>query len=290
MKTAERYRAEQMVCAQQQDQAAPRHICVAFDEEGIWDDEIRDGAAHNPVGDPTLRELILRRRHNVNLEDFELKAQEKRILELLVACSLLNLDTSHWIRLGLDMDKISVHVEKTASDLLTRWKPHITCSLQTVDDEDDENSVVLSFGLLLMEMEANRAVEPTERDKDWDSRGGISQDSMLRRILEEWADDVEDDYKDIATSCLLFRQLAERFYDPLLTQDTKRTGAIYKYILAPLLRLVTRKFRKLPQLFSNIPKSAWSHSASINHSFGQPTSTSDLVLFDGCEVTLPTQQ
>jgi hypothetical protein len=270
----------------------PRHTCITFDQEGIWDDDIQNGEAKSPAPterDPTLHELILRTRHNHNLEILELTAQEKRIIELLVANSLFNLDTSHWIRTGLDIDKISVRVVKTASDLLARWKPHIACSLPTSDDEDDENAAVLSFGLLLMEMEADRAAEVKEEDKDWDN-GGVSRDSILKRILGEWADNVEDDYKDIATACLLFRQLSEKFYDPQLRQDTKRTGAIYKYILAPLFRVVAGKFRKTRELFPGVPQSVWNRSVLNDHILGRHTSAPDLTLFDGCEVAKHTPQ
>lgn len=258
----------------------------------MWDDEIQDGEAFNaPISDRnlTLHELIFPIQQDLNPEVFKLKAQEKKTLELLIACSLLNLDASHWVRSGLDIDKISVRVAKEASNLLLRWKPHITSALQATENEDDENVAVLSFGLLIMEMEANRVAKPNKEDENW-GREGISRDSILRRILGEWADDVEDDYKDIATSCLLFRQLADRFYDPLLTQDMKRTGAIYKYIIAPLFRLAIRKFRKSQELFPGIPKSAYSRSASNHHNLGHPTTSSDMILFDGSEVALPNQQ
>lgn len=215
--------------------------------------------------------------------------QEKKSLELLVACSLLNLDTSHWIRLGFDVDKISVRVLREASNLSDRWKPHITSFLQMADDDDDENAAVISFGLLIMQMEANRIAKPTVEDQNWD-RDGISRDSLLKRILEEWADDVEDDYKDIATACLLFQQLSERFYDPLLAPETHRTGAIYKYILAPLFRLVIRQFRKSRDLFPGIPKSAYSRSVTVDNNLRTQRLGSDMILFDGSEVALPTHQ
>lgn len=213
-------------------------------------------------------------------------AQEKKILELLIGCSLFNLDASHWIRLGLDTARISVRVAREASDLLARWKPYITCPLRSMEDEDDENAAVLSFGLLLMEMEANQLAEPKKEDEIWGG-SGISRDSMLKRILRDWADNVDDDYKDIATACLLFRQLSERFYDPLLTQDTKRTGAIYKYILAPLFRLVTPRFRKSLQLFAGIPNSVRSRAGAGNESSRLSTSASHLTLFDGSEPADP---
>ncbi|KAI2615063.1 hypothetical protein GGR54DRAFT_632365 [Hypoxylon sp. NC1633] len=288
---AQRNRTEQIVCVQQRDQAAPRHTLIAFDEEGMWNDKIQDGEPYNPSisdRDLTLHELIFPTHQDANPEALKLKAQEKKTLEFLVACSLLNLDTSHWVRLGLDIDRISVRLAREASNLL-RWKPHITSSLQTVDGEDDENAAVLSFGLLIMEIEANRVAKPKEEDKDWD-RDGFSRDSILKRILGEWADDVEDNYKNIATACLLFRQLSERFYDPLLTQDTKRTGAIYKYILAPLFRLVTGRFHKIRDLFPGIPESTYSRLPSSDHNLGHPTSTSDMIIFDGSGAAIPTQQ
>jgi len=108
----------------------------------------------------------------------------------------------------------------------------------------------------------------------------------VRRILKEWAGDVEDDYRDIATECLRFQQLSKKFYDPSLTQGAQRTGAMYRHILAPLYRLVTRKFRTVSELFSGIPESARSHSVSGPH-LGRSACRSALVLFDGREATPP---
>ena len=81
--------------------------------------------------------------------------QEMKFLELLVACSLLNLDQSHWIRFGLDVDKISVRVLREASNILSRWKPHTNSFLQMADDDDDENAAVVSFDLPIMQIAAN---------------------------------------------------------------------------------------------------------------------------------------
>jgi hypothetical protein len=47
-------------------------------------------------------------------------------------------------------------------------------------------------------------------------------DCVLKRILKEWAGDVEDDYRDIATECLRFQQLSKKFYDPSLTQGAQQ--------------------------------------------------------------------
>ncbi|KAF4440432.1 extracellular serine protease [Fusarium austroafricanum] len=289
---AQCHRSEHIVCSHHRDHAAPGIICLGFDQNGFWDDnESQDSEAYTTVfraQNPTLQDLILRSRYEGSLETLELKKQDKQILELVFACSLLNLDTSHWIRAGLDIDKISVHVAET-SDLLARWKPYITCPLQREDEEEDENTAVLSFGLLLMEMEANKTAKTAETDKNWDE-SGFSRDSKLRRILGEWAADVDDGYKDIATACLLFRQLSEQFYDPGLEHKMKRTGAMYKYILAPLSRLVIPKFRQFRELFTSIPKSAQNRSVTGNHNPVQPTSTTTLTLFDGSEVAPPTQR
>ncbi|KAK8877654.1 subtilisin-like protein [Apiospora arundinis] len=280
------------VCYQHLNQAVPRQTRLAFGQEGLWDDWDHDGDVYSSPysgSDPTLRELIMGKRHDTSLEVFKLKAKEKRTLELLIACSLLNLSMSHWIREGLDTDKISVRKTNGASDFLARWKPHIACPLQTAEDEFDEDRAVLSFGILLMEMEAGQAAEATESEMDWDG-SEISKDILLKRILDEWSDDVEDDYREIASACLFFSQLSEKFYDPHLEQETMRTGAIYKYILAPLFRVVTQKFRESLQLFTGIPKPAWSRSISSNDSVRQYESTTSLKLFDGSTAASPTQQ
>lgn len=263
---------------------------VAFNQDAIWDDENHDtetSCLPESMTDPTLHELLFPKHHNSSSYLAELEQRDRRVVELLIACSLLNLDKSRWVKLGFTVDTVSLRVTDTLNSL-ERWKPHVSCSLASLDGEDDENVAVLSFGLLLMEMEAKRLAKPEEEDTEWGS-DRPSRDSMLKRVLEEWTGNVDDGYKDIATACLLFRQLSEKFYDPLLEQEQRRTAAMYKYILAPLYRLVTSSFRASSELFGEFPRSAPSPSLPAPRT-GQPASSSGLELFDGKETTTPDPQ
>lgn len=278
---------EHLACANLKRLTTSQQMHIAFNQDAIWDDENHDTEASHlseSVTDPTLHELLLPRCHNSNSDVAEFEQRDRRVVELLIAYSLLNLDNSRWVKLGLTVDTVSLRVTETLNSL-ERWKPHVSCSLASLDGKDDENVAVLSFGLLLMEMEAKRLAEPKEEDAEWGS-DRPSRDSMLKRVLEEWTGYVEDGYKDIATACLLFRQLSEKFYDPSLTQEKRRAAAMYRYILAPLYRLVTSGFRAASELFGELPRSAPSPSIPAPRT-GQLASSSGLELFDGKEMTTP---
>lgn len=98
-------------------------------------------------------------------------------------------------------------------------------------------------------MEAKRKALPTDEDKDWVT-GLPSKDSMLKRVLTDWKRKLEDGYQQIGRACLLFRELAEKFYHPALAEDMKCTAAIYRYILVPLHQLSPRDTAAL--LYSSI--------------------------------------
>ena len=128
-------------------------------------------------------------------------------------------------------------------------------------------------------MEVKEKAKPTENDTDWDTRVP-SQSSILHRVLtKDWKKKLDDGYKQIGMACLQFRELAEKFYDPALRGDMKRTAAIYKYILAPLYQLILQRYnsaslhsKAFPDPFKNpsAPYSRWSG----------PGRGSGLVLFD----------
>lgn len=202
--------------------------------------------------------------------------EDQKIVEFLIACSLLNVNASVWLRSDLNIKNIFV---LPTPGLDRRWKPHVACSLEPVDPKDEDYDVILSFGLLLMEIEAKRFARPKAVDKDWET-DLYSKDSMLKRILQEWSREVGDGYIQVATACLRFRELSARFYDPTLTQNMKETAAIYRYILAPLYRIITQQHSKISALFRSFPSPLQSSSATQSRLRRQATSSSRWHLFD----------
>jgi len=231
----------------------------------------------------SLRDLLLPSRADDDYESDsesevpEFVEEDQKIVELLVASSLLNLNASAWLSADLTMKNILILATPA---LERRWKPHVTCSLKPADSENEVHDAILSFGLLLMEIEAKKLVRPKPVDQDWET-GLTSKDSMLKRILEEWNRAVGDGYRHVATACLRFRELSARFYDPALTQDMKNIAAIYKYILAPLHRLITHQHSRISALFNGLPNSPQNYSITQSQHLGKPTSRLGLILFDG---------
>jgi hypothetical protein len=266
------------------------NIHLAFDHEGMWLDtgpEKSVGTMSVPAAAPSLWELLARGSsdspmHEVDNSGFD--PEDRKIVELLLACSLLHLNTSHWLQLGWNTDNILIYpMEPNAQNPLKRWRPFISCALDSsssATDEPEDIRDVLSFGLLIMEMEAKLKVSPTDAPKDWDT-GLISTDSMLNWALTDskWKGKVEDGYKRIAKACLDFRERVDKFYDPDLPKDMKRTAALYRYIIAPLHELITQRFSSASLCSQDFPdpsKSASSlYGRGLSHSCG-----SGLVLFD----------
>lgn len=225
-------------------------------------------------------------RHNASLKVLKLKAQDKIELELLIACSLLSLDNSHWTRLGFDIDKVSLQAPKKAS---AYWKPHLTCSLPVLRGQDDINYAVFSFGVLLMEIEAGEVAEREVTDKVW--RCNVTPpDSILERILNEWKRNVDKKYRKIATACLHFPRYCATFYDPEINESRNRIAAIYKYIVAPLFRLVAERFDDSLDRFNGFPSSAIANLISKDYTFGSPTFDTGIALFDGSGAASPTPE
>lgn len=269
----------------EQGSAVLRNIKIAFDSGDMWDD-----AGHGvPVESifvpdtlPTLRDLVLPRSDSLPASTFEaceFEPEDQKIVELLLACSLFHLNANNWLRGGWDMDNVLILATPRAQDPLKRWRPHIACSLESsLEFRVDDNNDILSFGLLMMEIEAKRKVKPEDEDKDWVT-GLPSKDSMLKRALADWKRRLEDGYQQIGRACLRFRELAERIYHPALTEDMKRTAAIYRYILVPLYQLIAQRYCSASLLFKGFPRPPESSLAPY-HRPSQPSWGSQLILFD----------
>lgn len=265
-----------------------RTLQLTFNHEGMWADvghEIPSESILVPEVSSSLCKLVVPGSEGITIFEDE----DHKIVELLFACSLLHLNTSHWLQAGWDMESILIHAGLPRSqNPLQRWKPYITCSLESsYVVRHDDNQDILSLGLLIIEMEAKQRVEPTENDKDWVS-GELSRDSMLKRAMTDskWGDKLSPGYKQIIEACLRFRELLGKFYDPVLTADMRRTAAIYKYILAPLHQVITQtpRFSRTSLCSYGLPDPPDSSLATNHRRSGQKYG-SDLVLFDDSSST-----
>jgi hypothetical protein len=283
------------ICAlSESDEAVPRNLQLAFDLEGVWDDAGHESPSAIPLpgASSSLCKLVISGpagHPTLQYEGCEFEPEDCKMVELLLSCSLLHLNTSDWLQADWDMESIHIYPAlPRAQDPLKRWNPYITCSLESPSSpfvRRDEHQDILSFGLLIMQMEAKLKIEPTENDNDWET-GEPSRDSMLKRVLTDssWRGKVEDGYKQIVMACLHFRELLEKFYHPRLTADMKRTAAIYKYILAPMHNLVTQKFGSTSLYSYGFPPPPEISSARHICRSDQ-AHTSEMVLFDDSSTT-----
>ncbi|KAM0521322.1 hypothetical protein ACHAPE_002802 [Trichoderma viride] len=284
MKNAENCQAEQLLCAQHQGLATTRFDDTGKEQEVAYDNRTQDDEIYNAPLGPTLRDLTIRPGLRENPQHPELRPHHKTELQFLIACSLLNLDGSHWIQSGLHGNNISLCAAQRTSDFLEFWEPYTTCILSVLCTEEDENLAILSFGLLLMETEAGKIASQIETGGNYNYNA-----ETLRRILERTLKEAEGvgvSYKNIADACLHFSTHLETFYDPLLDgydRRTKRAGAIYKYIVAPLFRLCIQKFQivgnSLPRT-NGFPLSALSYSASKNDTSSSRRPVTNAAFFD----------
>ncbi|KAK8116357.1 hypothetical protein PG984_012859 [Apiospora sp. TS-2023a] len=236
-------------------------IHIAFNSEDMWYDEDHTlDTVHDTdlVSFHTIHDLLRPVSNHDNDDDDDSNSEpevqkfveeDQKIVELLVASSLLKLNASAW--LGVELSINNVFLVPTSA-LHLRWKPHVTCSLESADCKEDTHDAILSFGLFLMEMEKKQAVRPKAADKDWET-GRFSKDSMLKRIIKEWSRSVGDGYRDVAMACLRFRELSARFHDGGLSRDMYEIAAFYKYILAPLHRINIRQYSNISSMFGDFP-------------------------------------
>ncbi|QKX64567.1 uncharacterized protein TRUGW13939_11742 [Talaromyces rugulosus] len=236
---------------QQYGAANPKTMHLAFSNDHLSNGErFKPSIWQGPDLDsiPTLYDLLHPKRNDDD-DTLTSKAdsfvhEDQKFVEFLIAYSLLNLDASAW--LGTDLDVQNIFILATPN-LDRRWKPHVVCSLKNEVLSDKTYDVISSFGILLMEIEAKRSAGLGARNNGWETNLS-PKDAMLNRIVQDWGREVDNRYINVATACLRFRELSETFYDPLLPERMNDIGTFYKYILAPLYRLVTQQHDKISLL------------------------------------------
>jgi hypothetical protein len=135
---------------------------------------------------------------------------------------------------------------------------------------------IAAFGVLVLELEANRKANWTPDDEDW-LLGEKSNHVRLARILKSWEDLVSDDYRRVAKACLEFDSLTESLDHPDIVSERKGHAVIYKCILEPLFHHIMKSFGNLGPLFKGMFGPGRSLTSPMNIS---PSVTAKRVLFD----------
>jgi hypothetical protein len=189
-----------------------------------------------------------------------MRLEDARILETVLACSLLHLYDSPWLQQSWNTDNISIFSRQDARSQLDMWRPHVFCVIgQPPTGNMAEYEDIVAFGILMMEIEAKQKAEPTDLDIDWRTHE-VSSELILDRILLEWRGDVDAGYRKVGQDCLNFRNLVKQFDDLNLAGESGRIAAIYNHIVSPLFKLLRKRFPAASRYFTRLPCSeTYSH-------------------------------
>lgn len=179
----------------------------------------------------------------------------KRILAVILAHSLLQLGEGPWISSKLDSESVLFLFEPVSQKLLDVHRPYVCVSLHPgwyhLENGDGKvkelNQVevnrhalfhhphILALGILLLEIEAGKVMEPAREDCNPDT--GLPNVNTAwttaRRMLEdpEICDNVYQDYRSVIAACLQsnkFLPVDETFDDQIFREK------FYESIVAPL--------------------------------------------------------
>lgn len=221
--------------------------------------------------------------HLLNHKDL-LMLKYRKLVGVLLASSLFQLSNSPWIAQRLGPDTIFVPLPDNRR--LHQWCPQVICTLAPKENINLQSDDIAAFGVLVLELEANRQAPWTEADNEWGSREK-SNLVRLARILRAWEDIVSDDYRGVAKACLEFDILVKGLDHPDILSEQKGLAVIYKCILEPLFRHLLRSFGNLTPLFEGMfgPWRSLAPAMSLS-----PSNTAKRVLFDDESLSTPDDQ
>ena len=179
----------------------------------------------------------------------------RRIVGVLLACSLFKLCGSPWLQLRFERENIFVLPKETSASGLDDWRPHISCYLSPNPSPrslpEDVAEDVAALGVLILELEKSRSAEWTEEDEDYETKTK-SNKIRLFRILNEWKGDIIDDYHRVGCACFQFEKLVESCDNPKIDQGLRNLAVLYKYIVNPLFQKLVTEFGDAGRLFQGI--------------------------------------
>ncbi len=242
---------------------------VSFNSEGMW-------ASNDPTGlDPRSLlgpgELSL---DHYFAESDGLTLKYRKLASVLLAASMFQLSDSPWFQHHLGTE--CIFMPSPDNKRLQQWCPRILCTLVRNSCTGLQSDSIAAFGVLVLELEANRKASWTTDDEDWIT-GEKSNHVRLARVLKTWEDLVSDDYRRVAKACLEFDSLVEGLDHPDIVPERKGLAIIYKCILEPLFRHVTKSFGNLAPIFKGMFGPGRSLTAPMDIS---PSITAKRVLFD----------
>lgn len=214
-------------------------------------------------------------------ERHTLSNMHRKLLGVLLACSLLQLYDTPWIQQQWRRDTLYLPPGRPCEEQLPHWHPQVNCTLSPRASRGIHGDDIAAFGILLMELEANDEAIWSDEDVDWLLQTK-SNHSRLARILRVWKNDVREGYRKIGKACLDFENLVSGINDPMIPRDMSCLAVIYKSILDPLFRYLVDDFGDTRKLFRGIAGPWGNLSATVGLSSSH---ASKRALFDDFETT-----
>ncbi|KAF4432615.1 hypothetical protein FACUT_8303 [Fusarium acutatum] len=187
---------------------------------------------------------------------------------------------SSWIHRHWRHDAIYISQCPQKLQRLDQLQLRMPCTLyEGADKNEYRTEAIASFGVLLLELEANEIANWEDDDKDIEY-GTLSNKVRLGRLLREWQEDVTDDYRNVSWACLDFDRLVNGLDNPKVD---RRDAVMYKCIFEPLFKLLIRDFSKTTSKLFRGVEGPWENilqRSKISPSHFSKTKVSKHILFD----------
>ncbi|UKZ62537.1 uncharacterized protein TrAtP1_003782 [Trichoderma atroviride] len=204
----------------------------------------------------------------------------RKVVGLLLACSLFRLCGSPWIQHGFERESIYLFPHPSPNSILRHWCPHISCNLGPLTSPTSLSEEVAALGVLILELEANRPAGWTDDDEDYETETKSNR-ARLSRILKQWKGDVTNSYYEIGLACLSFDSLVENFEHPDIDKELKKFTILYKCIVNPLFQKLVSDFPVAANLFEG------TSGLAIPAREQKAATSSSVVLYDDSESSEP---
>lgn len=245
----------------------------------IWENAFMNGP--NPsCGLTAFRICDLLKSSTTAMCSEALSLKHRKLLGVLLACSLVELHGTPWVQRQWRRDMIHLHRYPWDINQLHQLCLRIPCTLSHQPSLELDSETISAFGILIMELEANNQAKwDEESDVDLEY-GTLSNQIRLGRVLEEWEDDLTDSYRDIGQACYDFDSHVRTVSTQL--GDERHLAVVHKCIVDPLFKSLITDFSSLYRLFEG-KSGPWNRlSAAITLT---PQKASKRVLFDDHETT-----
>ncbi len=233
-----------------------RTIRGYFNEATVWEDCVVEHALYDLATATTspstldhfLGGLSTQAKRRPNAESRRLDRISRKIVGVLLACSLFQLCGSTWLQHEFEGEKIFILPKDSTTGHLDYWRPHISCVLGPRPGPRSLAEDVAALGVLILELEANLSAGWDDDDEDYDT-GVKSNKTRLSRILSQWKGELTDFYHGVGSACFRFENLVEGFDHPKVDHRLRSQAVLYKCIVNPLFQKLVSDFGEAERLF-----------------------------------------